>query len=73
MVVEATARHEWLLLSIENRAERCVLAHPKKLRVIADSANKTDKIDAPAPGASSPPAVSCNQSSTASCYRSRVI
>jgi transposase len=46
LVVEATASYEWFLLLVEDLAERLVLAHPKKLRVIAESARKTDKVDA---------------------------
>jgi transposase len=46
VVVEATSSYEWFLLLIEDLANRWVLAHPKKLRVIAESKNKTDKIDA---------------------------
>jgi transposase len=45
-VVEATANYEWFLLLIEDLADRCVLAHPKKLRVIAECKHKSDKIDA---------------------------
>jgi transposase len=45
-VVEATASYEWLVELIEPLAERVVLAHPGKLRVIAESAKKTDKLDA---------------------------
>jgi transposase len=45
-VVEATASYEWLVRLIEPLAERVVLAHPKKLRVIAESTRKSDKIDA---------------------------
>ena len=45
-VVEATASYEWLVVLIEPLAERIVLAHPKKLRVIAESACKSDKLDA---------------------------
>ena len=45
-VVEATASYEWFFLLIEDLADRLVLAHPKKLRVIAESTRKTDKIDA---------------------------
>jgi transposase len=45
-VVEATANYEWFFLLIEDLASRLVLAHPKKLRVIAESTRKTDKIDA---------------------------
>jgi transposase len=46
VVVEATASYEWFLLLIEDVADRLVLAHPKKLRVIAESKHKSDKIDA---------------------------
>lgn len=46
VVVEATAAYEWFFLLIENLADRVVLAHPKKLRVIAESTRKSDKIDA---------------------------
>ena len=45
-VVEATASYEWFLELIEPLADRVVLAHPKKLRVIAESTKKTDKLDA---------------------------
>lgn len=45
-VVEATASSEWLWARIEPRACRVVLAHPGKLRVIAESARKSDKLDA---------------------------
>jgi transposase len=46
IVVEATSSYEWFLLLIEDLANRWVLAHPKKLRVIAESKHKTNKIDA---------------------------
>jgi len=46
VVVEATSNYEWFLLLVEDLVERCLLAHPKKLRVIAESKNKTDKVDA---------------------------
>lgn len=46
VVVEASSSYEWFLLLVEDLAERCVLAHPKKLRVIAESKHKSDKIDA---------------------------
>jgi len=46
VVVEATASYEWFFLLIEDLADRLVLAHPKKLRVIAESKHKSDKIDA---------------------------
>jgi transposase len=46
VVVEATASYEWFFLLIEDLADRVVLAHPKKLRVIAESKHKSDKVDA---------------------------
>jgi transposase len=46
VVVEATASYEWFFRLIEKWADRLVLAHPKKLRIIAESKHKTDKIDA---------------------------
>jgi len=46
VVVEATSSYEWFLLLVEDLADRWVLAHPKKLRVIAESKNKSDKVDA---------------------------
>ena len=45
-VVEATASYEWLVELIEPLADRVILAHPGKLRVIAESAKKTDRLDA---------------------------
>jgi transposase len=45
-VVEATASYEWLWNLLEPLAERLVLAHPQKLRIIAESTNKSDKLDA---------------------------
>jgi transposase len=45
-VVEATASYEWLWRLLEPLGQRLVLAHPKKLRVIAESKNKSDKLDA---------------------------
>jgi len=45
-VVEATASYEWFVALVEPLADRVVLAHPKKLRVIAESTKKTDKLDA---------------------------
>jgi transposase len=45
-VVEATASYEWLVALIEPLADRVVLAHPGKLRVIAESTKRTDKLDA---------------------------
>jgi len=46
VVVEATASYEWFLKLVEPMADRVVLAHPKKLRVIAESTRKSDKLDA---------------------------
>ena len=45
-VVEATASYHWLVELLEPLSDRIVLAHPKKLRVIAESTKKTDKLDA---------------------------
>ena len=45
-MVEATASYEWFVQLIEPTAARIVLAHPGKLRVIAESKKKTDKLDA---------------------------
>jgi len=45
-VMEATATYEWLWELLEPSARRLVLAHPKKIRVIAESMKKTDKRDA---------------------------
>jgi len=44
--VEATAAYEWFVQLIEPMARRVVLVHPKKMRVIAESNCKTDRIDA---------------------------
>jgi transposase len=46
LTVEATSSYEWFVALLEPLAERVVLAHPKKLRVIAESTRKTDKLDA---------------------------
>ena len=46
VVVEATASYEWFVQLVEPTADRVVLAHPGKLRVIAESTRKTDKLDA---------------------------
>jgi transposase len=48
MVVEATASYEWLFQLLEPLAARAVLAHPGKLRVIAESTRKSDRHDAQA-------------------------
>jgi transposase len=46
LVVEASASHEWFVKLVEPLADRVLLAHPGKLRVIAESTRKTDKLDA---------------------------
>ena len=46
LVVEATIGYEWFAGLAEKVVERVVLAHAGKLRVIAESTRKTDKIDA---------------------------
>jgi len=46
VVVEATASYEWFLQLVEPQACRIVLAHPGKLRVIAESTRKSDQLDA---------------------------
>jgi len=45
-VVEATSSYPWFVQLAGPLSERAVLAHPKKLRVIAESTRKSDKIDA---------------------------
>lgn len=46
MVVEATASYEWFVQLVEAYSDRVVLAHPGKLRVIAESTRKSDRLDA---------------------------
>lgn len=46
IVVEATAHYEWFWQKVESIAERVLLAHPGKLRIIAESTRKSDRIDA---------------------------
>ena len=46
VVVEATASYLWLVELLDPLAEKLVLANPKKLRVIAESVKKTDRLDA---------------------------
>lgn len=46
LVVESTIGYEWFAGLADKTAERVVLAHAGKLRVIAESTRKTDKIDA---------------------------
>lgn len=45
-VIEATAGYEWLVSLLDPLADRVVLAHPRKLRIIAESTRKNDKLDA---------------------------
>ncbi len=45
-VIEATASYEWLWALLEPLASRIVLAHAGKLRIIAESTRKSDKLDA---------------------------
>lgn len=46
LVVEATASYEWFMQLVEPLADRVILANPSKLRVIAESTRKSDKLDA---------------------------
>jgi len=46
VVVEATASYEWFVRLVEPLARRVLLAHPRKLRVIAESTRKSDQLDA---------------------------
>jgi transposase len=46
VTVEATIGYDWFAALAEDFAERVVIAHPGKLRIIAESTRKTDKIDA---------------------------
>ena len=46
VVVEATASYLWFVELVEPLTEKVVLANPKKLRVIAESTKKTDRLDA---------------------------
>ena len=46
VVLEATASYPWFVDLVEPLAEKVVLANPKKLRVIAESTKKTDRLDA---------------------------
>ena len=45
-VMEATASYEWLWQLLEPLADRLVLAHPGKMRIIAESTRKSDRYDA---------------------------
>ena len=46
VAVEATIGYDWFAALAERHAQRVVIAHAGKLRVIAESTRKTDKIDA---------------------------
>jgi len=46
VVVEATASYQWFVKLAQPLARRVLLAHPKKLRIIAESKRKSDKLDA---------------------------
>lgn len=46
ITVEATIGYDWFAALAEHYAQRVVIAHPGKLRIIADSTRKTDRIDA---------------------------
>jgi hypothetical protein len=45
LTVESTIGYEWFAALVEPLCNRGVIAHPAKLRVIAESTRKTDKID----------------------------
>jgi transposase len=46
LAVEATSAYEWLLELVDPTADRIVLVHPRKMRIIAESRRKTDRLDA---------------------------
>ena len=46
VVVEATASYHWFVELVDPIAEKVVLANPNKLRIIAESTRKTDRLDA---------------------------
>jgi len=46
IVCEATASYEWFVQLVEPLAQQVVLAHPGRLRVIAESTRKSDRLDA---------------------------
>jgi transposase len=46
LTVEATASYEWFVELVEPIVERVILAHPGKLRIIAQSTRKSDNLDA---------------------------
>jgi transposase len=45
-VIEATSSYEWLFKLLEPMADRMILADPSRLRVIAESTQKSDRVDA---------------------------
>ncbi|MBK8913310.1 MAG: transposase [Phycisphaerales bacterium] len=45
-MLEATASYEWFVKLVEPLAGRVLLAHPRKMRIIAESTRKSDKVDA---------------------------
>jgi transposase len=44
--IEATASYHWLVELLEPMTHRIVLAHPQKMRIIAESRHKSDRVDA---------------------------
>jgi transposase len=46
LTVEANASYEWFVQLVEPLAQRVILAHPGKLRIIAESTRKSDNLDA---------------------------
>jgi len=46
VVIEATASYHWFVELVDPIAEKVVLANPNKLRIIAESTRKTDRLDA---------------------------
>jgi transposase len=46
VVVEATASYHWFVEFVDPLASKVVLANPNKLRIIAESTRKTDRLDA---------------------------
>jgi transposase len=46
LTVEATASYAWFVELVEPTVERVILAHPGKLRIIAQSTRKSDNLDA---------------------------
>jgi len=46
LALEATGSYEWLFKLVEPLTPRIVLVHPRKLRIIAESTRKSDKVDA---------------------------